>query len=389
MIDFKKEALEIKDEVVANRRYLHRNAEGGFDLPNTLAFVSEKLKEMGLEPQKCGRAGLTVTIGSGDKCVLLRGDMDALPMKETSDVPFASKTGFTHSCGHDCHASMLLGAAKILKAHEKELGGKVKFMFQPAEELLQGALDMIDRGLLENPHVDAAFGIHTSSGSSGSSVGRMFYSSGPALYSGDAIDIEVFGKQSHGSRSCEGVDAINIAAHIVIALEEIIAREIPSDQSSVVLVGKITGGDSCNTTAGYAKLEVSVRAQTEENREFLIKRITEISEGVAATYRGKALVKHVYGIAPLVCDPTIAAIGAKAAEEIGMEPVLRPVQGGTEDFTAVAAKVPAVMMNVGSGSIEEGYIHGHHNPAFKVDEDVLPLGVALYCQCAYDYLNNK
>ena len=240
--------------------------------------------------------------------------MDALPMKETSDVPFASKTGFTHSCGHDCHASMLLGAVKLLKAHEKELGGKVKFMFQPAEELLQGALDMIDRGLLENPHVDAAFAIHTSSGSSGSSVGRMFYSSGPALYSGDAIDIEVFGKQSHGSRSCEGVDAINIAAHIVIALEEIIAREIPSDQSSVVLVGKITGGDSCNTTAGYAKLEVSVRAQTEENREFLIKRITEISEGVAATYRGKAVVKHVYGIAPLVCDPTIAAIGAKAAK---------------------------------------------------------------------------
>ena len=389
MIDFKKEALEIKDEVVANRRYLHQNAEGGFDLPNTLAFVLKKLEEIGLKGEKCGKAGIVVTIGEGDKCVLLRGDMDALPMKETSDVPFASKTGFTHSCGHDCHASMLLGAAKILKAHEKELGGKVKFMFQPAEELLQGALDMIDRGLLENPHVDAAFAIHTSSGSSGSSVGRMFYSSGPALYSGDAIDIEVFGKQSHGSRACEGVDAINIAAHIVIALEEIIAREIPSDQSSVVLVGKITGGDSCNTTAGYAKLEVSVRAQTEENREFLIKRITEISEGVAATYRGKAVVKHVYGIAPLVCDPTIAAIGAKAAEEIGMEPVLRPVQGGTEDFTAVAAKVPSVMMNVGSGSIEEGYIHGHHNPAFKVDEDVLPLGVALYCQSAYDYLNNK
>ena len=389
MIDFKKEALEIKDEVVANRRYIHRNAEGGFDLPLTTDFVLKKLEEIGLKGEKCGKAGIVVTIGQGDKCVLLRGDMDALPMKETSDVPFASKTGFTHSCGHDCHTSMLLGAAKILKAHEKELGGKVKFMFQPAEELLQGALDMIDRGLLENPHVDAAFAIHTSSGSSGSSVGRMFYSSGPALYSGDAIDIEVFGKQSHGSRSCEGVDAINIAAHIVIALEEIIAREIPSDQSSVVLVGKITGGDSCNTTPGYAKLEVSVRAQTEENREFLIKRITEISEGVAATYRGKAVVKHVYGIAPLVCDPTIAAIGAKAAEEIGMEPVLRPVQGGTEDFTAVAAKVPAVMMNVGSGSIEEGYIHGHHNPSFKVDEDVLPLGVALYCQCAYDYLNNK
>ena len=389
MIDFKKEALEIKDEVVANRRHIHRNAEGGFDLPLTRDFVLKKLEEIGLKGEKCGKAGIVVTIGQGDKCVLLRGDMDALPMKETSDVPFASKTGFTHSCGHDCHTSMLLGAAKILKAHEKELGGKVKFMFQPAEELLQGALDMIDRGLLENPHVDAAFAIHTSSGSSGSSVGRMFYSSGPALYSGDAIDIEVFGKQSHGSRACEGVDAINIAAHIVIALEEIIAREIPSDQSSVVLVGKITGGDSCNTTAGYAKLEVSVRAQTEENREFLIKRITEISEGVAATYRGKAVVKHVYGIAPLVCDPTIAAIGAKAAEEIGMEPVLRPVQGGTEDFTAVAAKVPAVMMNVGSGSIEEGYIHGHHNPAFKVDEDVLPLGVALYCQSAYDYLNNK
>ena len=114
MIDFKKEALEIKDEVVANRRYIHRNAEGGFDLPLTTDFVLKKLEEIGLKGEKCGKAGIVVTIGQGDKCVLLRGDMDALPMTETSDVPFASKTGFTHSCGHDCHASMLLGAAKIL-----------------------------------------------------------------------------------------------------------------------------------------------------------------------------------------------------------------------------------------------------------------------------------
>ena len=388
-MNYYERAQELNEETIANRRYFHTNAEVGLDMPKAKAYVMKKLTEYGLEPKECGY-GVTATLGHGGKCIMLRADMDALPMPEESGEPFACPTGKeAHACGHDFHAAMLLTAAKMLKENESELEGTVKFMFQPAEELLQGALDMIDRGLLENPHVDAAFAIHTSSGSSGSSVGRMFYSSGPALYSGDAIDIEVFGKQSHGSRSCEGVDAINIAAHIVIALEEIIAREIPSDQSSVVLVGKITGGDSCNTTAGYAKLEVSVRAQTEENREFLIKRITEISESVAATYRGKAVVKHVYGIAPLVCDPTIAAIGAKAAREIGMEPVLRPVQGGTEDFTAVAAKVPAVMMNVGSGSIEEGYIHGHHNPSFKVDEDVLPLGVALYCQSAYDYLNNK
>ncbi len=389
MIDFKKEAAALTADVVAYRRYLHTNAEGGFDLPLTMAFVKSELEKMGLEPKQCGRAGYTVTIGNGDKCVLLRADMDALPMKEVADVPFKSVTDFTHSCGHDCHAAMLLGAAKILKAHENELGGVVKLMFQPAEEKLQGALDMISDGLLENPKVDAAFAEHVSVGQVGSTVGTMAYSSGPALYSGDAIDVEVFGKQAHGASAYMGVDAINIAAHIVIALEEIIAREIPSDESSVVLVGTIHGGDTCNTTPGYCKMELSVRAQTEEKRQFLIKRVTEIAELTAKTYRGEAKVTHVYGMAPLFCDPEIAAMGAKCAEELGFATTCRPIQSGTEDFTAVAAKVPSVMMNLGAGSIGEGHTCGHHNPGFVVNEDVLPLGVALYCKCAFEYLGYK
>lgn len=387
MIDYMNEAKAIFEEVRENRRYLHRHAEGGFDLENTVKFIDEKLTEMGIEHRKCGRAGIVAQVGKGDKCVLLRADMDALPMKEVADVPFASNTGYTHSCGHDCHATTLLGAAKILKAHESELCGVVKFMFQPAEELLQGALDMVNDGVLENPKVDAAFGTHISVGKPGSTVGTMTYSAGPALYSGDMVTLEVFGKQSHGAAAYAGVDAINIAAHIVIALEEIIAREIPMDDSAVVLVGKIEGGDSCNTTAGYAKLEVSARAQTEEKRQFLLKRIEEISKGVAATYRGRVEYIHNYGMSPLVCDEKIAAIGAKAAEDLGMKVTCLPTAGGTEDFTAVANLVPAVMLNVGAGSLEEGHTCGHHNPGFVVDEGVLVYETALYCKCAVDYLS--
>jgi len=284
---------------------------------------------------------------------------------------------------------MLLGAAKLLKENEENLKGTVKLMFQPAEELLAGALDMIEHGILENPKPDVAFATHVTVGAPGSTVGKVIYSSGPALYSGDAVKIEITGKAAHGASSYMGVDAINIAAHIVIALNEIISREIPLDEHSVVLVGKISGGDTVNTTAGSATLDVSVRAQTQEKRDFLKKRIKEISEGIAATFRGKADVQFVYGMAPLYCDPQTAADAHRYVEGLGFEPVCVPCTGGTEDFTAVANVVPSVMLNLGAGSLEEGHVCSMHNAGMIVNEDVLPVGVAVYCQCATKWLDEN
>ena len=194
MTDYRKEAEAIREEIVTNRRTIHGYAELGLDLPKTAAYVMEQLKSYGYEPQLCGKSGVTATVGNGGKVLLIRGDMDALPMAEQTGLPFAATNGNCHSCGHDLHTAMLLGAAKLLKEHENELKGTVKFMFQPGEEVLGGAEEMIAAGLMENPHVDAAMGMHVSSGGKYSKVGLITYKREYSTFSGDMIRITVNGK---------------------------------------------------------------------------------------------------------------------------------------------------------------------------------------------------
>ena len=387
-MNYLSKAKEIFPLLVDHRRAIHSYGEIGFEFTKTLNYIKTELENIGVESYPCGKGGLYALIGKGEPCVLLRADIDALPMEEKTGLEYACTTGGTHSCGHDCHGAMLLGAAKLLKENEANLKGTVKLMFQPAEEILAGAQDMIDNGILQNPTVNAAFATHVMSGQKGSKVGNVFYSKGAALYSGDAITIEVTGKESHGSASYMGIDAINIAAHIVVALNEIISREIPLDEHSVVLVGKISGGLTVNTTPGSAVLEVSVREQTQEKRDFLKQRVKEISEGIATTFRGKAKVNFVYGMAPLVCDETLATKADEYCKQMGLNTVCVPTAGGTEDFTAIANIVPSVMLNLGAGALEDGYTYGMHNPAMTIDENVLPIGTAVYAQCATEYLNN-
>ncbi len=224
---FLNRAKELEQELIAMRRELHSYAELGFDLPKTNAFVTEKLRSYGYEPKTVGKAGVTCTVGKGGKVLLLRADMDALPMPEESGMPYAAQNGHCHSCGHDCHTAMLLIAAKMLKEKEGELKGTVKFMFQPAEELLAGAAAMVEDGILENPKVDVALGLHISVGMDDTRSGIIRYIPGVANNSGDAIRISIQGHGVHGSKAYLGVDAINIAAHTIIALQEILALEIP------------------------------------------------------------------------------------------------------------------------------------------------------------------
>lgn len=390
MNEYYKKALELNAEIVNNRRILHSFAETGFDLPQTLSFVKAKLLEYGLSPEQSGKAGITCTVGRPGRTILLRADMDALPMKENTGLDFAASNGNCHSCGHDCHTAMLLGAAKLLKENEAALKGTVKFMFQPAEELLAGAKDMIAAGILENPRVDAAIGMHVMVGTEHSHSGTVYYSKGTALFSGDAIKVTINGKNAHGSTPEKGIDAINIAAHIVISIQEIIAREIPCQDQAVVIVGKLQGGDTVNTLAGNAVIEISVRASTEDKRAYLKKRVKEISENVANTFRGEAIVEFVYGIGPLYNDPALSEEISHYCEEfLGEDKVSEvPASSGTEDFTEVAGLVPSVMLNLGAGSISEGHSCSMHNPGMLVNENVLPQGAALYAHCAEAYLKN-
>ncbi len=378
---------ELKREIIANRRALHQKAEIAFDLPETRSYVSEKLREYGYEPVEMG-GGITCTVGNGGRTILLRADMDALPMKEESGLDFACTNGNCHSCGHDCHTAMLLGAAKALKEMESELKGTVKFMFQPAEEVLGGAAAMVDAGILENPKVDAAFGLHVSVGREDSHPGTILCTHGTMNNSGDAIKITVRGRDAHGSQPQLGIDSISIASRIVIALEELTAKEIPTKEDSVVLVGKIAGGTTCNTVAGVTEMEISVRTQGHEERAYLKRRVKEIAEGIAAAFRATAEVEYQYGMPPLVNDEVMMNEFLGYMREFLPEDQVKevPKEGGCEDFTVVCEKVPAVFMMIGAGDRESGHVHAMHHPAMQVDESALPVGTEVYVNCAVRWL---
>lgn len=229
-MDYLKRAGELYEETVANRRWLHQNPEISMDLPKTSAFIWEKLTEMGYAPKRCGGDGIVATVGkAGGTTILLRSDMDALPMGEESGLPFASTCGAAHTCGHDCNAAQLLTAAKLLKENETALSGMVKLVFQPGEETFLGAKAMIADGLLEDPKPDAALSFHVTSGQTPPSV-FIYNATGTMMNSVDGFRIRVQGKGAHGAYPERSVDPINIAVHIYLALESIVAREITSPQ---------------------------------------------------------------------------------------------------------------------------------------------------------------
>ena len=239
------EAKNMSQELIEKRRYLHTNAETGFDLTKTLKFVETELINMGYNPIHCGKAGLVATAGGKKqgKVFLIRGDMDALPIKEESGVDFASNNGCMHACGHDMHTAMMLGAAKILKEHEDEINGTVKLMFQPAEEIFEGSNDMIENGLLENPKVDAALMIHVMANTPFKAGTAIVSSAGVSAPAADYFEIKIQGSGCHGSMPNTGVDPINVAAHLVLALQEINARELSVTEKAVLTIGKLNSGN--------------------------------------------------------------------------------------------------------------------------------------------------
>ena len=230
-----KAAKQYEEQMIADRRKLHSCPGIGFDLDDTVAYVKAELTAMGYEPQDCGKAGVVALAGGKKpgKVFLLRADMDALPMAEESGEEFASDNGYMHACGHDLHTTMLLGAARILKEYEEEIEGTVKLMFQPAEEIFEGADDMIQAGVLENPKVDAAMMMHVTAGMPFPAGTPLIMSPGVSASACDFFEIKIQGKGCHGSTPHNGVDALTAASHILLALQEIHARELPSGEDAV------------------------------------------------------------------------------------------------------------------------------------------------------------
>ena len=390
-MNYYERALELKDETIANRRHIHKNAETGLDLPKTKAYVMEKLTEYGLEPKDCGY-GVTATLGKGGKVLLLRADMDALPMPEESGEEFACPTGKeAHTCGHDFHAAMLLTAAKMLKEKEDTLEGTIKFMFQPAEETFEGSKNMIENGILENPPVDAALAYHVSPGKM--PIGLFMYNDKDTMmYSVDGFKITIHGKGSHGAYPHVGVDPINIGVHIHLALQELIARESDPTHSCVLTIGQFAGGTAANIIPETAVLQGTIRTNKPEARELLVRRMKEVAEKTAAVYNGTVDIEMISEVPPLICNPKLTDEVVGYMQELGI-PGLTPYPGisasASEDFAVIAEKVPSTFMYLSAGYLDERGQYQAHHPKAQFNEDVCPIGAACLAHCASQWLKNN
>ena len=390
-MEYLKRATEINPEVIANRRYLHQHPELAFDLDNTVRFVKEKLTEMGYAPADCGDHGVVALAGGRKpgKCILIRADMDALPMKEESGLEFSSLTdSAAHTCGHDTHTAMLLGAAKLLKEMEDEIPGTVKLMFQPAEEMGTGAENMLKAGVLENPHVDASFGIHIFAAVP---AGVLVYGPGPMLSSADIFEITVKGKGGHGSMPNDTVDPIMVGAHILTALESINSREIAPDSFGVLTIGCFQGGSKFNIIPDTAFMTGTIRTFDNSVREFMKKRLTELAEGTARAYRAEATVKFPTEIYGVITDKEVARIvGESVAAAVGAQRVIgnfKPI-AGSEDFGYITNEVPSTFFGLG-GCPADYPAYPQHSPNIRFNEDAFPIGVAAYVSGAIGWLQSQ
>lgn len=384
------EAMSMKEETIAIRRQIHENAELGFDLPKTRKLVTDTLCAIGCQPKPLGD-GITCTIGTGSPVLLLRADMDALPQTEDTGLPFACKDGACHSCGHDAHTAMLLAAAKLLKSREKELSGTVKLMFQAGEETLLGSQRMIDAGILENPKVDAAMGLHMNFGPCGDynlHTGTLVYAAHQMMPSADEFKITVKGRSAHGSCAFQGISAVSAASVIVTGLQQILALELPSDEQAILSIGSLHSGNASNIIPDEAVIMGNFRAYNPEYRELLKMRVSEIASGIAKAWRAEAVTEYIAGVAPNINDPDLASeMAGYAAEVMDKVEVIPPVKG-SEDFANLCRHVPTFFANICAGSPEDGYAYSMHNPKATLDENALPYGAAVHVNCAINWLAN-
>ena len=391
------EAAALQEEIKAHRLWLHTHAETGFDLTETKPYVKSTLTEMGYTVQECGKAGLVTTVGkTGGKVILLRADMDALPIAEEADVDFACKNGRMHACGHDMHTAMLLGAAKILKAHESELDGMVKLMFQPAEEIFEGSKDMIASGVLENPRPDAALMIHVAAGMPLPAGTVVVSAPGVSAPAADYFTIRVHGKGCHGSAPQNGIDPLTAAAHILIALQEIHARELSASDEAVLTIGTFHAGEAGNVIPDTAAMGGTIRTYDEKTRTYLKERMTAIAQSVAEAFRASADVSFGSGCPTLINDKALSEkvtgylkdlLGANRAFTTAELSGGKPARGGgSEDFAYVSHEVPSLMLALAAGEPSEGYAYPQHHPKVKFDESVLSTGAAVFVDCALQYL---
>ena len=397
-------ARRLQDDIVADRRALHRIPEVGMSLPETAGFVGARLDGLGIPWRTCGAVapeltqryeelgfpgitastGIVATIGAGGPCILLRADMDALPIVEENDLPFCSQRDCSHMCGHDAHAAMLLAAARVLKEHEAELPGTVKLMFQPGEELGYGSQTMIDDGLLENPKVDAAFALHVIANAP---AGGIVYTPGVTSASLDTIAVRVHGRGGHTSAPQQCIDPLMVVNQIYQAVNLFMTREIDPAASITLSVGTMGGGTVPNALPDTAELKLGMRSFDVEARAHALERLPEIIRAYTEAWRATCDIA-TFEVPCTVTDPALAdelvdALRAVAGTERVTIDAPMPV---TEDFAYVSRAVPSMFVQLGAGSVDAA---PHHNPHMVLDESVLWMGAAMHAAAAVTWLANR
>ncbi len=388
----KTEIDERVPDLVAMRRDLHEHPETAFEEVRTSGIVAQRLRSLGLEVQtgiaKTGVIGLLQggAAGPDAKTLAIRADIDALPIHELTEVEYHSQVdGKMHACGHDGHTSIALTVADILSRRRDELKGNIKFIFQPAEEAIGGADPMIKQGAMQG--VDNIIGLHLISDHP---MGRVGVRAGGVFASADKLKLVVHGKGGHAASPNTAVDPIAISAYVITALQTLISRETSPFSPSVVTIATINAGTASNIIPEFVEMTGTIRSFTEEQREYLMRRIQELANGVAVAMGGSCEVEVFDGCPPCVNDTGMTELVYQAAAatvgEQAVDTGEEIMTTGADDMSYFLNTVPGCYFIVGAQNAAKGAKYPHHHPRFNIDEDALPIAVEVLTRAALDYL---
>lgn len=391
MVNFKEEANTIKEELIIIRRELHKYPEIGMEEFKTQELIKTFLKNEGIpfiEVAKTGVCGIIKGKKLGPvKTIALRGDMDGLPMDDKKNCNYASKVnGRMHACGHDAHITILLGVARILNKNKNLFSGNVKLLFEPAEETVGGSRFMIEEGVLENPKVDVICGLHVEETIE---CGKIMIKSGVVNAASNPFKIKIKGCGGHGAYPHTTIDPIVIASSVVLAIQNIISREVNAANPAVITIASIHGGKAQNVIPEEVNIKGIIRTLIKEDREFIKNRLVEVVEGVCKYSRGTCEIEIEDSYPSLYNDDNMVGLLKKCAETvIGNKNIFnqKNIKMGVESFAYFAEKRPSVFYFLGTGNKEKHTSYPAHSSLFDIDEDAIVLGVAIQCQLVSDYL---
>lgn len=373
------------ENIICLRRKFHKYPEASLSEYNTSKMIKEELDKLGIEYKSTAGTGVIAEIKgkSSGKIVALRADIDGLSVKELNNCEFKSKNeGFMHACGHDCHISMLLGAAMVLNDIKEDINGTVRLIFQPAEEVAKGAKMMIESGALEG--VSGVFGMHVWSDID---CGSVCVQPGPLMASADLFTINVKGKGGHGSAPHQGVDTVVASSAIVMNLQTIVSRELAPLEPTVVSIGSLNVGSRFNVIASEGILTGTTRCFNPEIRDKFPKIIDRVAKDTAAAFRAEAELEYSLGTSIVINNEECSNLAETSLKKIGAKSVVIEKIMGGEDFSEYQNKVPGALALVGVRNESKGACYPQHHPHYTVDEEALEIGTSLYVQFAQDFLN--